>query len=472
MALEHTLLPRHEIRGSYNYTDWGDPLRAIGMAAVTFFDLRAPSLPPHCSPTTPFLLDLSTHIHICIPTPQAFLSTLLGTLSIVSWLFAQLPQIYKNYQIKSTAGLSIFFLAEWLLGDATNLLGALFTKQATWQVIIASYYVFVDLCLVFQYFWYTYFTPWEYGESLHSSSSSVRSDGESDILNGLSPINTSFHEEGPPSFKDDDDSSNKSPEARPVDGPPFSQVNWEKPRAPTRSLHLGEKIGQSWIGSPRTLLLATTAASLASSSRAAPLPFPSHHDVQGMHLLRVETPLEIAGTIIAWCSTLLYLGSRLPQLYKNFKRQSTAGLSPLLFFAAFCGNSFYSTSMLTNPNAWSDFGPYDGHGWADKDGSHRWAWVARAAPFFLGAAGVLGLDAMMGVQFLIYGEKEAKVVKVRDGKGHSHWERVNGWMRGWIPTVAGKERVVDLAESQRLLGESQHMSMSRRSTREYGTMLA
>ncbi|KAI9867521.1 MAG: hypothetical protein M1823_009118, partial [Watsoniomyces obsoletus] len=105
-----------------------------------------------------------------------------------------MPQIYKNYQIKSTAGLSIFFLAEWLLGDATNLLGALFTKQATWQVIIASYYVFVDMCLVIQYFWYTHGTQWLYGESLHSSSSSMRSDGESDIISGLSPINTNFRE--------------------------------------------------------------------------------------------------------------------------------------------------------------------------------------------------------------------------------------------------------------------------------------
>ena len=442
------------------------------MASITFFNSEAPSLPPHCTPTTPVLLDLSTYFHTCIPTPQAFLSTLLGTLSIVSWLFAQMPQIYKNYRIKSTAGLSIFFLVEWLLGDATNLLGALFTKQATWQVIIASYYVFVDMCLVVQYFWYTYATERIYGESLHSSSSSMRSDGASDVISGLSPINTNFGEEEEPSFKDDEGSPKKSPQARPIDAPRFSQVSWEKPRSPAGSSHLGERFGQSWIGSPRTLLYATTAASLASSSRAAPVPFPSDHYAHGIHLLRVETPLEIAGTIISWCSTALYLGSRLPQLYKNFKRQSTAGLSPLLFFAAFCGNLFYSTSLLTNPNAWNDLGPHGGHGWADHDGSQKWAWIARAAPFFLGAAGVLGLDAAMGVQFLMYGEKDQKVIKVRDGKGHSHWERVNGWMRGWIPSVAGREKVVDLAESQRLLGESQHMSMSRRSTREYGTMLA
>ena len=383
-----------------------------------------------------------------------------------------MPQIYKNYQIKSTAGLSILFLAEWLLGDATNLVGAIFTKQASWQIIIASYYVFVDLCLVSQYFWYTYMTPRMYGESLHSSGSSIMSNGESDLIGALSPIDTSFREDGASAFKDDDDSPKKSPQTQPIDAPTFSTVSWEKPQSPAGSLHLGEKFGQSWVGPPKALLLATAISSLASSSRAAPVPLPSDHYTHGIHVLRVGTPLEIAGTVISWCSTFLYLGSRLPQLYKNFQRQSTAGLSPLLFFAAFCGNFFYSTSLLTNPNAWNDFGSHGGHGWADQDGSQRLAWIARAAPFFLGAAGVLGLDAMMGVQFLMYGEKEVKVIKVRDRRGYSHWERVNGWMRGWIPTVTGKEKVVDLAESQRLLGESRHMSMSKRSTREYGTMLA
>lgn len=442
------------------------------MAGYSSLAYLEPSLPPHCTPTTPFLLDVSTYFHTCIPTPQAFLSTLLGTLSIVSWLFAQLPQIYKNYQIKSTAGLSVFFLTEWLLGDATNLLGALFTKQATWQVIIASYYVFVDLCLVFQYFWYTHFSAKFYGESLHSSASSMQSDGESDMINSLSPINSNFRDEVEPPTKDDDEPGPKASQPLKIGEPQFSTVQWEKPRSLAQSpSRVGEKCGQSWIGSPRTVLLAATVSALVSSSQAAPLPALETSHIHSSGLMRTETPLEIAGTIISWCSTLLYLGSRLPQLYKNFKRQSTAGLSPLLFFAAFCGNMFYSTSLITNPNAWSDFGPYDGHGWADADGSQRSAWIARAAPFFLGAAGVLGLDAMMGVQFLMYGETDQKVIKVRDGRGHSHWERVNGFMRGWIPSVAGKEKVVDLAESQRLLSESQH-ALSRRSTREYGTIHA
>ncbi|KAK0332525.1 hypothetical protein LTR94_024520, partial [Friedmanniomyces endolithicus] len=114
----------------------------------------APSLPAHCEPTNDFLLRFSSAFHTCVPTPLAFTSSALGSLSIIAWLFAQLPQIYKNYSISSTSGLSIFFLVEWCLGDVGNLFGALFTHQASWQVAIGAYYVFVDLCLVAQWLWY------------------------------------------------------------------------------------------------------------------------------------------------------------------------------------------------------------------------------------------------------------------------------------------------------------------------------
>ncbi|EXJ55919.1 hypothetical protein A1O7_08850 [Cladophialophora yegresii CBS 114405] len=443
--------------------------------ALAYIPLRELALPDHCTPTTSLLSSLSSQLGICVPTPLAALSTLLGTLSIVSWLFAQMPQIFKNYRIKSTAGLSIFFLGEWLLGDLTNLLGAVFTRQAGWQIIIASYYVFVDLCLVIQYFWYSHFAKWIYEESLHSSGSSDIDDADSAIINGLSPINTQFGDDGPLPRDSDDHSSKRSTPTN-INAPLFSSVSYgEKKGSGTQDIAYGDKMASSWLASPspRTLLYAATMSSLASNVAAAPVPFPSDHYVHGIHLLRVDTPLEIVGTILSWCSTLLYLGSRLPQLYKNWQRQSTAGLSPLLFFAAFCGNFFYSASMITNPNAWSDYKPHGHHGWVDADGNQRWAWVARAAPFFLGAAGVLFMDAMMGVQFMLYGEEEERLVKVRDSHGYSHWERVSGWMRGWIPSIAGKDKVVDLAQSQRLLNESGHLSMSRRRSHhhvEYGTV--
>lgn len=132
----------------------------------------------------------------------------------------------------------------------------------------------------------------------------------------------------------------------------------------------------------------------------------------------------------------------------NWQRKSTSGLSPHLFIAAFCGNLFYSAAIATNPLAWSDFDSYGGGGWAGAEGSDQAEWVAAAMPFFLGAAGVLALDASVGVQFLLYGEGNTRVMIVEEGAGSKwKWRRVSGWMRGWIPNNSETRSV----EARRLL---------------------
>jgi len=60
---------------------------------------------------------LSQSLGTCLPSYLAFFSTAAGVLSIVSWLFAQIPQIWKNYRRGSVEGLSLGFLAIWLAGD-------------------------------------------------------------------------------------------------------------------------------------------------------------------------------------------------------------------------------------------------------------------------------------------------------------------------------------------------------------------
>ena len=57
---------------------------------------------------------------------------------------------------------------------------------------------------------------------------------------------------------------------------------------------------------------------------------------------------------------------------------------------------------------------------------------------------MLGLDASVGLQFILYGEGDGKMVVVEERKGRKwRWRRVDGWMRGWIPSIGegkGRER--------------------------------
>ncbi|KAI9818262.1 MAG: hypothetical protein M1832_004478 [Thelocarpon impressellum] len=408
--------------------------------------LLHPSLPEHCEPTGPFLVFLSSSLHTCIPTPLALVSTTLGCLSIASWLFAQLPQIFKNYALQSTSGLSIYFLVEWCLGDSTNLLGALLTRQASWQVVVAGYYVFVDVILVWQYVWYTHLRPRSEARRRLRSDWVLDEDDQGPqpmgrmhehVIDGVpaaddvQPAGRSF----PRQTKGEEDEPDKTFRGNSIP-PPACSTPPSKEEAVNSAIEtMGHGRGphllraRSMFPPSSSLLVVSMLGGLAS---AHPTPLSA--------LTAAAAPLtpsrmEMLGRLLSWSSTLLYLCSRLPQIYKNHVRQSTAGLSAKLFIAAFFGNLFYSSSLLTDPCAWSDMPAYGGHGWVGRDGNQRSDWVARAAPFWLGAAGVLGLDATVGAQFLMFGEGQAREI-AEDSKGR--WQAATGWMRGWVP---GAQRV-------------------------------
>ncbi|RHZ55623.1 hypothetical protein CDV55_101488 [Aspergillus turcosus] len=419
------------------------------MPPPLLYDVLPAALPAHCEPSSPFLAAVSSHLHVCLPTPLALLSSILGTLSIISWLFAQLPQIYKNYQLQSTSGLSLSFLVVWCLGDTGNLVGALLTRQATWQVIIAAYYVLVDVTLVFQFFWYTHYKSRRvvyraYSHSHHGEDTGSFLEGvplsEEDSINDV-PTQKPATEGS--AIKDVDLLKESSPIA--MDRQPLPYTN-EKLSSSRRTITRSASGPSLPLASTRTLLLASMLCAVVANAQ------PTEHEFSPA--ASQQTILELIGRIASWTSTVLYLGSRPPQLIKNYRRKSTAGLSPLLFMAAFCGNLFYSASLATNPNAWYDFPPWGGRGWAGADGNDRLEWVGLSIPFFLGAFGVLFLDGCMGLQFLMYGaHDEEQVVPVMDPERGSRWTRVRGWMRGWIPSVSPHREFHDTSvqESQALL---------------------
>ncbi|CAO1625269.1 unnamed protein product [Parajaminaea phylloscopi] len=100
----------------------------------------------------------------------------------------------------------------------------------------------------------------------------------------------------------------------------------------------------------------------------------------------------LIGRLLSWLCTLLYLTSRLPQIYTNHIRQSVAGLSILLFCSAFTGNLLYSISIVTNPLA-------DGK----DDGGDFWR---ECLPFLIGSAGTLVFDAVVVAQWWVWGHRE------------------------------------------------------------------
>nr|XP_046251776.1 lysosomal amino acid transporter 1 homolog isoform X2 [Scatophagus argus] len=115
--------------------------------------------------------------------------------------------------------------------------------------------------------------------------------------------------------------------------------------------------------------------------------------------VRAFTPKEIIGFSIGSVSSMLYLCSRLPQMYTNFKRKSTEGVSYFLFALVILGNTTYGLSvLLKNP----------------EEGQGERSYLIHHLPWLIGSLGTLSLDLIISVQFLIY-----RKAKVELGDGHN-----------------------------------------------------
>ncbi|XP_063163950.1 lysosomal amino acid transporter 1 homolog [Candoia aspera] len=103
--------------------------------------------------------------------------------------------------------------------------------------------------------------------------------------------------------------------------------------------------------------------------------------------------VEISGFICGYISCVFYLGSRIPQLYKNFQRRSTGGTSYLLFALAMMGNSTYGLSLvLKMPPTQYLISLYFWH----------------HLPWFIGSFGVLLIDIFITAQFIIYRKQKKR----------------------------------------------------------------
>ncbi|XP_029292564.1 lysosomal amino acid transporter 1 homolog isoform X2 [Cottoperca gobio] len=103
--------------------------------------------------------------------------------------------------------------------------------------------------------------------------------------------------------------------------------------------------------------------------------------------IKAFTPKEIIGFSIGSVSSVLYLCSRLPQMYTNFTRKSTEGVSYFLFALVILGNTTYGLSVLLK-------NPDDGHG--------ERSYMIHHLPWLIGSLGTLSLDLVISFQFFIY----------------------------------------------------------------------
>lgn len=311
----------------------------------------------------------------------------LGLCSICSWLVSQLPQLIVNYKRKSAEALSPFFLAEWLLGDTTNLLGALLKgDQPQTVVFTAEYFICMDCILLIQYIYYT--------------SMEKRRERIYTIPRRRHRLHRRHHHGGENETRE---GAGLSADAMVRDGESGSQETRER----------GEKVVTTTNGILPTVGAVGMGTVLVSYKRHDGVTRVGSHQ---RHLTMTyvgsnDGYVQVIGSAIGYTSSVLYLVSRASQIYKNYKRKSAEGLSASMFFFAVAANLFYGASVILRSRSGAEF--------------------VSSLPWLIGSLGTVVLDFIILLQTLVFfnpkgdalgggNRLETPLLQDHDGIHHEH----------------------------------------------------
>ncbi|KAI9027350.1 PQ loop repeat-domain-containing protein [Phycomyces nitens] len=259
-----------------------------------------------------------------------------GYLSILCWLIVFAPQLYENYSRKSGEGLSMTFLIIWLAGDIFNLAGVIMQDLLPTMFILALWYTVADIGLVWQILHYR--RAWITEHAVYED--------EHQFLNSQSQAN--YH-------------------TQPGSSLPESTVITAKD-IKTKTSNTINFIGAS------SIVLVSLVSCYAYW-------MPSLLPGNG------QPSWSIVPQLMGWSSAALYVGSRIPQIVKNWRNKSTEGLSFGMFICAVLGNILFTLSIFLRS--------MDPH------------YLLINLSWIVGSCGTLVFDFTIFLQFFVYDTKAA-----------------------------------------------------------------
>ncbi|TXT11217.1 hypothetical protein VHUM_01968 [Vanrija humicola] len=204
-------------------------------------------------------------------------------MSLSCWIIVyRSAPVIENYVLKSGEGLSVAFIVIWLAGDLTNLAGGVLAGVLPTMILIAVYYTACDILLLFQVYYYRW-----------------RKRQREEAASEHQPL---------------------------LDNP-----------EPPKTFNPGIPM---WISYPLLILFVIVSGFAAwAISPKDDDSSPDHKGPSG------TIEFEWRSQVLGYASCLLYIGSRIPQIFHNFKTRCE-GLSLAMFFFSISGNVTYVLSIL------------------------------------------------------------------------------------------------------------------------------
>ncbi|KAF1806171.1 PQ loop repeat-domain-containing protein [Mucor lusitanicus] len=278
-------------------------------------------------------------------------STVAGYISIVFWLVVFIPQLQENYRRKNGDGLSLTFLLIWLAGDLFNLAGIIMEKLMFTMFLLALWYTVADIGLIWQVVYYqqcvTVEIKCDEDEAivlLNRKSSLTQRRVSLEKSTMLSKVDTVTLERQPSvhdALLDDDEHHSVAAAASNADMIHDDGTTCHSDISNSSSgrdiYTIQPKIKPVWvnlIGSSVMIVL------IAASCYGYMMTKTTIETVED------DETMQLVPQILGWLSAVLYIGSRVPQLIKNWRQQSTDGLSSGMFVCAVFGNFFFALSIF------------------------------------------------------------------------------------------------------------------------------
>ena len=313
---------------------------------------------------------------VCAYSPIEYVGFLSGLCSIAFWIVCQFPQMLQNYQLKTSEGLSGYFLLLWAFGDSCNLVACVLTgDQTPVQMYTAVYFLMSDSVLISQFV-------------LYRKRQIQREERQTRRRRRLS-FNESIIREEEESPEDANENAVISATMARIDENISTARSYEEesrndPTTPKRTTKKHKKKKKpvspssyvtGFLGagvsvySIRSLSGSDAMRSLSGATR-------SLQSATGCLNQAVSTASEARvtfGRFIGYASATSYLGGRVFQIMKNRKRKSCEGVSALMFFFAISANVTYGMSIIFMKN-------------------FRWVEIVDSLSFLLGSLGTCVLD--------------------------------------------------------------------------------
>lgn len=290
------------------------------------------------------------------------LSGVFGSVSLATWIFLLVPQLILNYTTGSADGISLIFLAVWLVGDITNLAGAIWAGLVPTVIALAIYFCIADFVLITQCLYYNHINAQKPKHSHHANAAEPAEDSpllarersnESIGLPGshrrssLRHSHSSERRDSLAKILEEDDSPNAS--------------SWKR----------------NVISILMVILVGTAGWVIAWQSGVwTPV---SDHPLDGEP---ERKQVAFGASALGYFSALCYLGARIPQIWKNYKDKSCDGLALLFFVLSLMGNITYGAGILFHS--------------LERD------YIITNLPWLIGSLGTILEDGLIFMQFRMY----------------------------------------------------------------------